>query len=234
MPMLDLSIDELLTTTRSVRKRLDLTRPVEAEVIRECLKLALQAPTASTGQSWHFVVVTDLAQREALAALYRKGAAHYAHARDQMRAAVPEEQEEATRASILASAQHLIDHLHEVPVHVIPCIEGRAGNLSAVEEAAHWSAILPAVWSFMLAARSRGLGTVLTTLHLDVEQEAANVLGIPYEQVMQVGLIPVAYTLGTEFKPAARKPLESVLHWDRWETEAREKEDQDPCTYRSP
>jgi len=215
--MLDLSIDELLTTTRSVRKRLDLTRPVEAEVIRECLKLALQAPTASTGQSWHFVVVTDLAQREALAALYRKGAAHYAHARDQMRAAVPEEQEEATRASILASAQHLIDHLHEVPVHVIPCIEGRTENLSdSMQTSAHWGAILPATWSFMLAARSRGLGTVLTSLHLRFEQEAADVLGIPYERIMQVGLIPVAYTLGTRFKPAARKPLESVVHWDRW------------------
>src|SRR5258708_2734765 len=229
MPSLDLSMDELMSTTRSVRKRLDLTRLVEAEVIRECLNLALQAPTASTGQSWHFVIVTDLAQREALAALYRKGAAHYAHARDQMRAAVPEEQEEATRASILASAQHLIDHLHEGPVHVIPCIECRAGNLSAVEEAAHWSAILPAVWSFMLAARSRGLGTVLPTPHPGVEEEAANVLGFPYERVRQVELTPVAYTVGPEFKPAAGKPGKYVLHGGRWGTEAREKEAQDLC-----
>ncbi|GHO64212.1 putative oxidoreductase [Ktedonobacter sp. SOSP1-52] len=216
MPILNLSIDELLTTTRSVRKRLDRARPVEVEVIRECLELALQAPTTSSGKKGHFVVVTDPSQREALAALYRKGAALYAHQRDQMRAAITDEEEATKLAAILDSAQYLIDHLHEIPVHVIACIEGRAGNLSAVEEAAHWSAILPAVWSFMLAARSRGLGTVLTTLHLDFEQEAADVLGIPYEQIMQVALIPVAYTLGTIFKPAARKPLESVLHWDRW------------------
>src|SRR5258708_32175872 len=119
MPSLDLSMDELMSTTRSVRKRLDLTRLVEAEVIRECLNLALQAPTASTGQSWHFVIVTDLAQREALAALYRKGAAHYAHARDQMRAAVPGEQEDATRPSIRVSPQQRRGHRQEVPVTII-------------------------------------------------------------------------------------------------------------------
>jgi nitroreductase len=217
MPILDLSIDELLTTTRSVRKRLDLARPVEAEVIRECLSLALQAPTTSSGQSGHFVVVTDSSQREALAALYRKGAAHYAHQKDQVLAAATDEKEAAQLARILLdSAQYLIDHLHEVPVHVIPCIQGRAENLPLVEQVSLWGSILPATWSFMLAARSRGLGTVLTTLHLDGEREAAGVLGIPYEQVMQIGLIPVAYTLGTKFKPAARKPLASVLHWDRW------------------
>ena len=87
--------------------------------------------------------------------------------------------------------------------------------MSAVEQAAYWGGIWPATWSFMLAARSRGLGTVVTTLHLAFEREAADVLGIPYEQVMQVGLTPVAYTMGTSFKPAARKPLTSVLHWDR-------------------
>jgi nitroreductase len=217
MPILDLSIDELLTTTRSVRKRLDLTRPVEAEVIRECLSLALQAPTTSSGQSGHFVVVTDSSQREALAALYRKGAARYAHQKDQVLAAATNEKEAAQLARILLdSAQHLIDHLHEVPVHVIPCIQGRAENLPLVEQVSLWGSILPATWSFMLATRSRGLGTVLTTLHLDGEREAADVLGIPYEQVMQIGLIPVAYTLGTTFKPAARPPLASVLHWDRW------------------
>jgi nitroreductase len=206
MPVLDLSIDELLSTTRSVRKRLDQARPVEPEVIRECLSLALQAPGTSSGKERHFVAVTAPSQREAL----------YAHQREQMRAAITDEKEAAKPAAILDSAQYLIDHLHEIPVHVIPCIQGRAGKLSAVEEAAHWSAILPAVWSFMLAARSRGLGTVLTTLHLDCEQAAADVLGIPCEQVMQRGLIPVASTLGTEFKPAERYPLVSVLHWDHW------------------
>jgi len=218
MPILDLSIDALLTTTRTVRKRLDLARPVEPEVIRECLELALQAPTASYSQDWHFVVVTDPQQRQALATLYRKGAARYMELMApvfQQRMA-SSEQEGSTLARIIGSGQYLIEHLHEVPVHVIPCIQGRTEHLPIIAQAARWGSIMPAAWSFMLAARSRGLGSSLTSFHLFFEQEAAEVLGIPYEEVMQAGLIPVAYTLGTEFKPAARKPLASVLHWDRW------------------
>jgi nitroreductase len=219
VPILDLSIDELLTTTRAVRKRLDFTRSVEREVIRECLTLAVQAPTPGSHQNWHFVVVTDRSQREALAALYRKSTRSPGGQEDilkQMIAAARNEQEAAQLTRIAESPRYLTEHLHEVPVHVIPCIEGRVEKLSAVEQAAHWGGIWPATWSFMLAARSRGLGTVLTTIHLEYEQEAADVLGIPYNQVMQVGLIPVAYTLGTVFKPADRKPLETVLHWDHW------------------
>jgi nitroreductase len=218
MPILDLSIDALLTTTRTVRKRLDLARPVEPEVIRECLELALQAPTASYSQDWHFVVVTDPQQRQALATLYRIGAARYMELMApvfQQRMA-SSEQEASTLARIIGSGQYLIEHLHEVPVHVIPCIQGRTEHLPIIAQAARWGSIMPAAWSFMLAARSRGLGSSLTSFHLFFEQEAAEVLGIPYEEVMQAGLIPVAYTLGTEFKPAARKPLASVLHWDRW------------------
>ncbi len=218
MPILDLSIDALLTTTRTVRKRLDLARPVEPEVIRECLELALQAPTASYSQDWHFVVVTDPQQRQALATLYRKGAARYMELMApvfQQRMA-SSEQETRTLARVIGSGQYLIEHLHEVPVHVIPCIQGRTEHLPIIAQAARWGSIMPAAWSFMLAARSRGLGSSLTSFHLFFEQEAAQVLDIPYEEVMQAGLIPVAYTLGTEFKPAARKPLESVLHWDRW------------------
>jgi len=218
MPILDLSIDALLTTTRTVRKRLDLARPVEPEVIRECLELALQAPTASYSQDWHFVVVTDPQQRQALATLYRKGAARYMELMApvfQQRMA-SSEQEARTLARIVGSGQYLIEHLHEVPVHVIPCIQGRTEHLPIIAQAARWGSIMPAAWSFMLAARSRGLGSSLTSFHLFFEQEAAQVLDIPYEEVMQAGLIPVAYTLGTEFKPAARKPLASVLHWDRW------------------
>ena len=217
MPILNLSVDELLTTTRAVRKRLDLERPVEPEVIRDCLKLAVQAPTPGSQQSWHFIVVTDPSQREALAALYRKGARATGQEEMLEHVVAAADEEEAAHLSRMAdSARHLTEHLREVPVHVIPCIEGRAENLSTVEQAAHWGGILPATWSFMLAARSRGLGTVLTTLHLEYEHEAADVLGLPYEQIMQVGLIPVAYTRGTTFKSAARKPLESVLHWERW------------------
>lgn len=215
MPILDLSIDALLSTTRSVRKRLDLTRPVEPEVIRECLELALQAPTGGNTQNWQFIVVTDIKQRQALAAIYRKGAALYRPMMQQRKHA--NEQEAANFAKIIASTMYLTDHLHEVPVHVIPCIKGRTDNQASVfVQAGQWGSIMPAIWSFMLAARSRGLGSCLTSFHLSFEQEAANVLGIPYERVMQTALLPLAYTLGTDFKPAPRRPLESVLHWNRW------------------
>src|SRR5215470_12746406 len=209
MAILDLSLDELLTTTRSVRKRLDLTRPVEPEVIRECLEIALQAPTASNSQSWHFVVVTDPEPREALATLYRKGAEQYRALMAPMfqKRAASSEQDATAVARLTDSGQYLIDHLHEVPVHVIPCIWGRTDHMPTVAQAGLWGSIMP-------AARSRGLGTSLTSFHLFFEQEAAQVLGIPYEKVTQAALIPVAYTLGTDFKPAPRKPLEPVLHWD--------------------
>jgi nitroreductase len=219
VPALDLSVDELLTTTRAVRRRLDLTRPVPPELIEECLRLAIQAPTPGGSQGWHFVVVTDPARREALAALYRKSA-HAPGGQDDILAGLlagaADEREAAYLTRKMAPAFHITEHLHEVPVHVIPCIDGRADGLGAVEQAGLWGGILPAAWSFMLAARSRGLGTTLTTLHLAYEREAADVLGIPYDKVTQVGLIPVAYTIGTEFKPAPRKPLADVVHMNRW------------------
>ncbi len=211
--MLHLTPDELLTTTRAVRKRLDLTRPVETEVIEQCLEIALQAPIPPI-MKVHFVVVTDPAQREALAALYRKGMEQTVPMREQALATAGAGK--AALLRILDSSQYLSDHLHEIPVHVIPCIEGRTDNAPAGWQAGIWGSILPATWSFMLAARSRGLGTVWTGNHLLFEREAADVLGIPYEQVMQAALIPVAYTLGTDFKPAKRPPLAQVVHRDRW------------------
>jgi len=208
---LDLSPDELLSTTRAVRKRLDLTRPVERDVLEECLHLAQQAPTASYSQNWHFVVVTDVERRAALAELWRRGGAAYLERR---RAGVAQQGGQMER--IVGAVTHLATHLHEVPVHVIPCVEGRTENAPAALQAARWASIFPAAWSFMLAARSRGLGTVLTSFHLMQERAAAELLGIPYEQVMQGALIPVAYTLGTDFKPGRRAPLETMVHWDGW------------------
>ncbi len=160
MPILDLSIDTILTTTRAVRKRLDLTRPVEPEVIRKCLELALQAPTASNSQGWHFVVVTDPEIRLALATIYRKGADRYKELMVPVlqKQATSSEQVSRSLAKMLDSGQYLIDHLHEVPVHVIPCIEGRTEHQPIIMQAARWGSIMPAAWSFMLAARSRGLG----------------------------------------------------------------------------
>lgn len=216
MSILNLSFDEVLSTTRSVRKRLDLTRPVEPEVIDECLTLALQAPTPGDAQNWHFLIVTDPAKRAALAELYRKAAAMIHEEAKKMLDSAPDEQTLAKLQRMASSAFHLIDHLHEVPVHVIPCAEGRVEKLSAIEQVAWWGGIIPATWSFMLAARSRGLGTVLTGNHLVYEREAAEILGIPYDQVTQTALIPVAYTIGTNFKPARRKQLAEVVHRDRW------------------
>jgi nitroreductase len=220
MPLLNLSLDELLTTTRSVRKRLDLSRPVEPEVIRQCLEVALQAPTGGNSQGWQFVVVTDPQQRLALAEVYRKGWVFYF---EQVMAGnlilkgpemTPERM--TTLGKVAQSAIYLAEHMHEIPVLVVPCIQGRTEGMPVFGQAGVWGSILPAVWSFMLAARARGLGSSLTTVHLFCEQEAAEVLGIPYEEVMQTSLIPVGYTLGTDFKPATREPLDMMLHWDRW------------------
>jgi nitroreductase len=206
---LNLSADEVLSTTRAVRRRLDLTRPVEREVLAECLRLAQQAPSGSNAQGWHFVVVTDESARAELAGLWRRGAERY------FRALGPGPFDPG-RQRIIETVEHLRDHLHEVPVHVIPCIEGRIDGAPAAVQAGKWASIIPAAWSFMLAARERGLGTVWTSFHLGWEAEAAQLLGIPYDTMMQAALIPVAYTIGQDFKPARREPLETMVHWDRW------------------
>lgn len=219
MSLPDLSIDELLTTTRSVRRRLDLSRPVEPEVIQACLEIAIQAPTGSNNQNWHFLVVTDPEQRLALGELYRKGFAFYC---EQMlsgdvplsRGAYPADR--ALMQKTRLSSQHLLEHIHEVPVLLVPCIRDRVDRQPVVEQAGAWGSILPATWNFMLAARARGLGTCWTTVHLYYEEEAANLLGIPFPEMMQVALIPVAYTLGEDFRPAPREPLNSVVHWNTW------------------
>lgn len=217
MPTLDLTPDALLTTTRAVRKRLDLSRPVEMEVIRECLEIALQAPSASNVQGWHFVVVTDADKRAQLADLYRRGFETY---RGSPRAVGNLYQDDPLRAPqqrrVMDSSQYLAAHLEQVPVHVIPCVEGSVEETNPVRIASRWGSLYPAAWSFMLAARARGLGTVWTTLHLLHEQEAAEILGIPYQDVRQGLLIPLAYTQGSDFKPARRQPLDDLLHLNGW------------------
>ena len=217
MPNLDLSLDELLTTTRAVRKRLDLARPVEPGAIRECLEIALQAPTGGNTQGWHFVVVTDAAKRAKLAELYRRAFEVY---RGMPTAAGNIHQDDPLRGPqqkrVMNSAEYLAAHLHEVPVHVIACIDGRIDDLPPARSAGFWGSLFPAAWNFMLAARARGLGTSWTTLHLMYEREAAEILGIPFDRISQGVLIPVAYTQGTDFKPARRQPLDDVLHMDGW------------------
>ena len=207
--MFDLAeTDRLLTTTRAVRRRLDLDRPVEREVILDCLRIATQAPTASNGQTWRWMVVTDADKRRALADLYREAGMGY------LEAASQQEQDPQT-ARVYASALELAEQLERVPVHVIPCVEGRVDGAPLGLAAAVFGSIIPAAWSFQLALRSRGLGSVWTTLHLFEERRAAELLGIP-DSVTQVALIPVAYTLGDEFRPATRGPVEEITSWDTW------------------
>jgi nitroreductase len=217
MTTLDLAtVDRLLTTTRSVRKRLDLTRPVEPEVLERCIEIALQAPTGSNGQGWHFVVVTNAQARAQLAAVYRRGfddlAGTYTYGG---RPYPPGDLRSRQFQRMAESSVYLMEHLHEVPVIVVPCIEGRFETAGVAVQASLYGSIFPAVWSFMLALRARGIGSCLTTDHLFYEAEAAQILGIP-DTVTQVALLPVAYFTGTDFKPAKRLPSRERTHWDRW------------------
>jgi nitroreductase len=216
-PTLDLNPDELLSTTRAVRKRLDLDKPVPMELIRECLELATQAPSGSNMQGWHFVVVTDEEKRAALGAIYAKAFDIY---RTMPMAAgnfdVGDAERAATQDRVRSSAEYLAEVMGRCPVLLVPCIEGKVDGMPNVGSSSVLGSIIPAAWSFCLAARARGLGTSWTTLHLMFEQEAAEVLGIPFETITQTALIPVAFTKGTDFKPGPRVELDSILHVDTW------------------
>ncbi|MCF6469436.1 nitroreductase family protein [Nonomuraea sp. MG754425] len=218
VPPLDLTPDELLSTTRAVRRRLDVTRPVPREVLLDCTRLAQQAPTGRNRQRWDFVFVTDPDRRRALAELWRRGLTEPAAPRSHDGPSRHDFTAGSGWPAIAGSLNHLVEILDQVPVLMVPCI--RVGSRAELDDpatqAGTWGSVLPAVWSFMLAARSRGLGTVWTTPHLNVERQTAALLGLPYETTVQCGLIPVAWTIGTEFKPARRVPVTEVVHWDRW------------------
>lgn len=200
-----MEIDHLLSTTRAVRRKLDLDRPVEPEVLDECLNLALQAPTPGNVQAWRWLVVRDQSVKDRLAVLFREVGEAYLAAR---------ENDAEPRA--LASGRHLIDVIDRVPVFVIPVLKGSPAGDNAVD-AAFYGGIFPAIWNFQLALRSRGLGSTLTTYHLSREAEAAEILGVP-DGHTQAGLLPVAYTTVPDFKPATRVPLAEVAYLDRWGT----------------
>ena len=213
---LNLSADEVLTTTRSVRKRLDFERPVARSIVEECIEIAIQAPTGSNRQGWHWIVIEDQVKKQALADIYAANFAGY------LAAAAPTYAEGDTRGerqgAVRDSAKYLADNFHRVPMMLIPCIEGRVDNVPSAASAARWGSLLPAVWSFMLALRERGLGSAWTTIHMlrGGEQQAAQLLGIPYDKFAQGGLFPIAYTKGTDFKLAKRQPLSEIVHWDGW------------------
>ena len=214
---IDLTPDELLTTTRSVRRRLDFSRPVEKEVIAECLEIALQAPTRSNSQGWHFVVVTDPGVRQVIARIYREAFAEYARQPFSAGRLFPEDPHRGRQQRrVMDSAAYLAQHMHEVPVLMIPCLTPAVETEPPWKWASYWGSILPAVWSFFLAARTRGLGAAWCTLHLAREREISELIGMPEHFATQAALVPVAYTLGAHFQTAPREPLDSVLHWERW------------------
>ena len=215
--MIDLAAaDHLLTTTRGVRKRLDFQRPVEPEVLEECIEIALQAPVGSLAQKRHFIVLTDPQKRKTVAELYGKSCYPYLESR----AKLAQEYGEQDPRSVLITrnlqlARFQAETLHEVPVLVILAIEGRVENEDVMAQASLYGSILPAAWSFMLALRARGLGSCWTTLHLEYEKETAQVLGMP-DDVTQAVLLTVAYFTGTDFKPAPRLPGREQTHWNAW------------------
>lgn len=217
------AVDHLLTTTRSVRKRLDLTRSLEPEILERCIEIAMQAPTALYGQTWHFVVVTDPARKQEIGAIYRKVTREYRSG-----APVPDrylsqhhfikdtaDPRFGPQQRMYASSAHLTAHLHEVPVLVIPCVEGRMENEGLAAQASMYGSILPATWSLMLALRVRGIGSAWTTLHLVYEREVGKLLIIP-DSMTQVALLPIAYFTGADFKPATRLPARDRIYWDEW------------------
>lgn len=212
---LNLTAAEVLTTTRSVRKRLDFDRPVERSIVEDCLNIALQAPTGGNSQGWHFILIQDPTTKMALAEIYRANWALYSK---MPRGRDSGDIRDAQLPKVRDSAAFLADNFERAPMMMIPCITGRLENVDVATGAGGWGSLLPAVWSFMLALRSHGIGSAWTTIHLigDGEKKAAELLGIPFEKVTQGGLFPIAYTKGTEFQPAKRLPLEKVLHLEKW------------------
>ncbi|MEO3827438.1 nitroreductase family protein [Actinomadura sp. B10D3] len=216
MTTLPLSPDELLTTTRTVRKRLDLERPVPMELVRECLEVALQAPSGSNRQGWQWVVVTDAGKRAEIGEYYRRAFSAYAQGGGTAAGLYQDDPERAeVQRRVGESAAYLGERMGDVPVLVIPCLRLHGGKLPDGNQAGLWGSLLPAAWNYCLAARARGLGTAWTSLHLAYEREVAELLGLP-EDVRQGALVPTAYYTGETFRPAPRVPLDEVLHIDAW------------------
>jgi nitroreductase len=214
MRAMPLTPDELLTTTRSVRKRLDLTRAVPLDLVKECLEIALQAPNGGMREGWHWIVVTDPEVRAQIGDFYRRSTESYLGnaAADPTRGAGIGSD---LMSRVTSSTAYLAEHMGEVPVQVIPCITVRSAWPAGESQAGFWGSLLPAAWSYMLACRARGLGTAWTTLHLNYETEIAGLLGLP-DNIRQGALIPTAYYTGDTFRRAPRRPLADVLHVDRW------------------
>ncbi len=217
--MLDLTPDQLLTTTRAVRRRLDFGRPVEDDAIRDCVAAAMQSPSGSNNMTMRFVIVRDQAARREIGRIYGECFDIYRSLDGVYVGSIPKDtpEEQAQQDRVRVSAEYLAAHLGEAPVLVLACTTGgRLDGQPSRVTASRMGNVLPAMWSFMLAARARGLGTAWTTIALMKEREVADVVGIPFDDVQQVCLSPLAHTIGTEFRPAARPDPDTIIHWDRW------------------
>jgi nitroreductase len=219
MALLPLDADQLLTTTRAVRKRLDFSRPVEDSVIRECVEVAMQSPSGSNNMTMQFVVVRDEAKRQAIGEVYRQCYEIYRSLDGIYIGSIDKGDvaENAQQSRSASSADFLGNRMGDAPALILACNAGsRVEGAPAMMAASMMGNVLPAMWSFMLAARARGLGTAWTTVHLMMEQQVADIVGIPFDSVQQACLSPLAYTVGTDFKPAARPAADSIIHWDTW------------------
>ncbi len=219
MTLLDLDPDRLLTTTRAVRKRLDFDRPVDDALVRECVAVAMQSPSGSNNMTMRFVVVRDEAKRREIGRIYAECFEIYRNLDGVYVGSIRKDTvaEQAQQDRVRDSAEYLAERFGDAPVLVIACTTGgRLEGMPPSAVAARMGNVLPAMWSFMLAARARGLGTTWTTVGLMKEREIAELLGIPYDDVQQVCISPVAHTIGTEFRPAARPEPETIIHWDGW------------------
>lgn len=205
--------EELLTTTRSVRRRMDFDRPVPRDLLLDCLRVAVQAPTGSNRQEWQWLIVTEAETKRRIGDYYRESWYEYAKARAEYPEGDPRREQQPR---VTSSARYLADRMGEVPAMVIPCHRGRIEGASSQAMAGFYGSILPAAWSFMLAARLHGLVSAYTTLHLKYEREVAELLGVPYEHVTQAALLTVGFGKAESFKPAERLPLDRIVHWERW------------------
>ena len=207
--------DELLTTTRGVRRRLDFDKPVDPKLIEDCIEIALQAPVGSPVTPRHFIVITDQAKKTAVADLYRKVTYPYLDEREAAADAMDDPAKAGLVRKNLGLARQQADELDRNPALIILAIDGRAEGKDVAELGGLYGSILPAAWSLMLALRARGLGSCWTTLHLYSEPEVAALLGIPAD-VTQTVLLPVAYFTGETFRPARRLPAAEQTHWNGW------------------
>lgn len=205
--------EELLTTTRSVRRRMDFDRPVPRELLLDCIRVAVQAPTGGNRQGWQWVILTEPEPKRRIGELYKESWDEYARVRPEYSEGDPRREQQPR---VTTSARYLAERMGEVPAMVIPCHAGRVENKGNQAIAGLYGSIVPAAWSFMLAARLHGLVSAYTTLHLKYEREVAELLGIDYERYTQAALLTTGYGTGDSFKPAERIPLDQVVHWERW------------------